>query len=1379
MKLTQALLGILLLSLAVFGQTNKGGISGTVTDNSGDAIPGAKVVITNIGTNQSLTLTTSEGGAYSANSLEPVEYTIKVEADNFKTAIVDSVKVDTATTQSVNVRMEAGNITEQVTVEAEAALINTESGTTGQTITERQLQELPIINRSVLDLAVTVPNVSGDAGSEDAEVTSGQPVPGFNLNVNGGRSGSTSLLADGVNNTGVGIARSVVSFTPETVQEFTVQTSAYSAEFGSTGGGVINITTKSGTNRFTGTLLLYHRNPEFNARPYRIGTTPRTPNNLRYTQGSFSIGGPVYLPRFGEGGPTVYDGRDKTFFFFAYEPRWRQDFITVSTLLPTAAERAGDFRGLTRTANGWVPNAVAQQFNLVSTGQSGIYQQFTQDANGRLIPIVLPANSGGNTFQYCQFGYAANGPNRYVLNGVVQNYCYTNANLSFTPNDALNVIPQSFVDPISQKVLGFLPMGGDYFLDNGAISNYVVNRQVTQNETRYTLRLDHNISKNNKINFRTTLTPAIGVRNFGSDVNGSTGVFSDAKQYLLGDEHIFSPNIVNNLRLNYTRGTFSEDFAPEFSINGGRNLATELGLPSLTNGGIPLFNTSADGYNAFASIGSSGSTNNYNVEERFNINDILYWTRGNKTWKFGVDLSDARLNVVPFFAASGGRYNFRTLNTSNNRSTGTGNGGSPFASLVLGVPNSVDVRPLLLNYNYKWLGGAAFIQNDWKVKPNLTVNLGLRYSLQLPRTEKNDLQGVFRPDLAQTVTLTDMQRRATATGLGVPTTSAIPDYVPTTAQVPIFAFANRGGRSRYLTEVDYMDFEPRFGFAWSPKMFGFAEKRSAVIRGGYGISHLPITGNNRLPNPDFGGFQTVSTVAAGSTVGGTLDSTQPVRLSGNTPFVSAPPLDQTLGIDSNGLITLNSLGVPGFAYAGEGSGSIPYIQNWNLSLQFEAFKNTIVEVAYVGSKGTHLYTPLRNINPVNVALAEQLEANNINVDTTVVDPLGRKNSLGATISVPRSSLVTPYFGFAALNQFGDSSGDSRYNAGYIKIQRRLTNGLSFTSNYTFSKSIDNASDASPDTRTLSGNVVSTPGNVYYGAPRSTDKSVSTYDITHNFSTTFIWDLPFGKRGLFFKKSGSTVQTLVSGWSMSGIFRLQGGTPFVPIITNNRLGGANYSIRLDRVDGVPLKNPLYSDKCAIGGACEPYVNPAAFIRPPKGSLGNASRTLEDIRGPIQQYFDFSLQKSFTLPFIGNEGKRRVNFRMDLLNAFNHPVFRLAPAGSGNTFGGVPNEALVTQNELNAWLAANPGKTATLAQVNALFDPTRLPVAPGQNIGALPLDFFSVRVPEGFATTNPNSFDITSLQGLKLYRLRQAYNTGFGTLYAPASGRYIQFGVRIFF
>lgn len=1356
MRLVKVLGLMLLLALAVCGQTNKGGISGTVTDANGGAVPGASVTITNRGTNQKIVLITSDSGGFATSSLEPVIYSIAVEAKGFKRTLLDNVKVDTATTINADVVLEVGDAAAEVTITSDPSLLNAESGTTTHTITERQLQDVPLNNRSVLDLAVTAPNVSGDAGSEDPEVTSGQPVPGFNLSLNGGRPGSTTILADGVNNTGVGIARAVVSFTPETVQEFTVQTSAYSAEYGQTGGGVINISTKPGSNAFRGTALVYHRNPYTNAQPYRIGTTPRTPNNLRYTQGSLSFGGPVYLPRFGEGGPKLYDGHNKTFFFFAYEPRWRNDFVTTTTLLPTAAERNGDFRNLVRSTSGWLPADVAARFNVTSTGPANIYQQFSL-VNGRLVPIVL---TGTNLF--CQFGAAATAGNGQCLSTTA-----ANANL--------NVLPAEYIDPIAKKLLQFMPVGGEYFLDGGLVRNYVVNRSVEQNETRYTLRLDHNFTDTNKANFRYTTTPAIGVRGFGSDVNGNTGVYSDAKQILVGDTHIFSPRLINDLRLNYTRGVFSEDFSPEFSIKGGRNLATELGLPSLTAGGLPLFQISGDsanGYNAFADVGSSGSTNNFNVEERFNIADSMTFISGSHTWKFGVDLSQARLNVIPFFGASGGRWEFRTLNTSSNRSTTLANGGNNLASLLLGVPNAVQVRPLLLNYDYRWKSGAAYVQHDWKVRPNFTLNLGFRYSLQYPRTEKNNLQGAFLPELSQTVTLTDAQRRATATGLGIATTAAIPSYVPTTVQIPAFGFAGRGGRSRYLVPVDYSGYEPRFGFAWSPKLFKWAAARSAVIRGGFGISHAPLTGNNRLPNPDFGSFTAVSTLVNGSTAGGTALPGNPVRLSDNPPTISGVPIDTVLGTDANGLVYLNSLGVPGVATAGEGSRKVSYSQNWNLTLSFEPFKNTVVEVAYVGNKGTHLLLPFVNINPKDNDFVELLEGSNINSETTFADPLGRRNLLGAVITIQRNSITSPYFGFNNLNRFFDPSANSIRHAGYVDLRRRIGRGLTFTANYTYGKSIDDASDASPDTRVLTTGT--TLGQVSYGAPRSGDRAISTFDIKHNFSSTFVWDLPIGRRRWLLKNAPAVVDALVGGWTLSGVTRFQGGQPFLPFITDtNRLGGTNRTVRLDLVEGVPLKNPRYSGACSIGGGCEPYINPAAFMRPAKGSLGTAPRTL-DIRAPLQEYFDFSVQKTFAMPFIGAEGKRKIQLRLDMINAFNHPNFRFV--NTGNTppgFGTLPNEALLTQADVTAWLTANPGRTANLTDVNNLIINNRLAS------GAIPLDFFRVPLPEGFATTNANSFDITTLNGLKLYRLRQAYDINFGSLFAVNNPRYIQIGLKVYF
>lgn len=1349
MKNSFRLLAILMiLACGVSAQTNRGGISGTVADKNGGVVPGATVTITNVGTNQSQKLTTSAEGSYSVASLEPVLYRVTVEAPGFKKAVADNVKVNTATTATVNVALEPGAVETVVNITAETSLLNNASGTTTQTINERQIQDVPLSNRSVLDLALTAPNVSGDAGSEDPEVASGQPVPGFNLSLNGGRPGSTSILADGVNNTGVGVARAVVSFTPETVQEFTVQTSAYSAEFGRTGGGVINATTKSGTNEYRGIALFYHRNPVTNARRWTTSTL-NPPNNLRYSQGSFTLGGPIWLPK-KVFGPAAYDGRNKSFFFFAYEPRWRRDFVVTDTLLPTDAMRAGDFSNLTRIANGWVPNDIKAQFPQIPvTGpNSNIYRQFNL-VNGKYVPIVLGA---GQLFE------------------------------AFPGNR----IPQNLLDPVAVKALDFLPRAGNYFLNEiGQLSNFVVNRSVQQDETRYTLRLDHQLTAKNRLSGRFTKVPAVGVRGFGSEINGNSAAYSDSKQTVISDTHIFSPRVVNELRLNYTRGVFSEDFSPEFSIKGGRNLATELGLPSLTIGGLPLFNLSADGPNAFASIGSSGSTNNFNVEERYNINDIVNISQGAMSWKLGVDLNYELLNVTPFFGASGGRWDFRVLNSSNNRTTNAAAGGITWASYLTGVPNAVQARPLLIPYYYRWKSSAAFVQNDWKIKPNLTINLGLRYSLQLPRTEKYDLQGVFRTDLTQTVSLTDAQRRAIATGLGIATTAAIPASVPTAATVPAFAYAGRGGRSRYLFPVEYTNFEPRFGFAWSPRNWKWFAEHRMTVRGGYGISHAPLNGNNRTPNPDFGTFRGLTTDVNGSS--GSTDSAQPFRLSAVHPLYSTQTAAQALNIPDDGLVYLNSLSLPGFSISD--NTKVPYTQNWNLSVSWEPIRNTVVEVAYVGNKGTHLYTQRINVNPRDLDFVEALEADNLSSDATFADPLGRRSLTGTALTITRGNVGSKFFGFNNLFQLYDSSVNSIRHAGYVDVRRRVGRGISFTANYTFGKSIDDASDASPETRTLTHSTTS-GGHITFGAPRYIDRAVSSFDIKHLFSSTAIVDLPFGRGRKWMSSAPGIADAVIGGWTLSSLFRLQGGFPFLPaLVEGNRLSSdITHTIRPDLVPGVPLKNPLWSRDCPIGTLCEPYINPAAFMRPAKGSLGTAPRTL-DIRGPVQRFFDMSFQKDFRL---SEKGNRRVQFRVDLINALNSPIFRqTSVTGSAlNDFMGLPDEAPLTTAEYDAWAAFAGGRPARttpdgaslFARVQSFITGARLPIKPGTTAatGALPLDYYAgIKLPQGFATKDANSFDLSTLEGFKLFRLRRAYQNGFGTLRELGLPRYVQFGLKIYF
>jgi len=423
-------------------------------------------------------------------------------------------------------------------------------------------------------------------------------------------------------------------------------------------------------------------------------------------------------------------------------------------------------------------------------------------------------------------------------------------------------------------------------------------------------------------------------------------------------------------------------------------------------------------------------------------------------------------------------------------------------------------------------------------------------------------------------------------------------------------------------------------------------------------------------------------------------------------------------------------------------------------------------------------------------------------------------------------------GFDPLNKFYNARSSSIRHAAYIDFRRRLTRGLNVTANYTFAKSIDDSSDASPDVRILTTGHVT--GQVALGGSLANDRALSAFDVRHTISGTFTWDLPFGRGRRFFKDSHWYVNGPLGGWSLSGVVRLASGNPYQPFLTDpNMLGGSNLNrvVRPDIVPGVPLKNPLWSPKCragsaggSTGGGCEPYLNPAAFMRPVKGQLGNAPRTLS-LTAPWKQYLDLSIQKDFPMPWVGGDGKRKINFRIDALNVLNHPIFFWNNLGNtpfgmgtfptefnGNECLSDPSAALgsagctntttqqrssgISTGDYDTWAAFNgkplsntPAGAALLGQIRANIDAVRLTPRPGSTSGALPDSFFHALLPQGFATSNALSYDITTLGGYKLYRLRQTYDGNFGTLTnpqltignpAPAnSQRYLQFGIRLIF
>jgi outer membrane receptor protein involved in Fe transport len=1317
MRSLRLAIALCLVAGVAAAQTNRGGISGTVFDATGGVLPGATVVVTNLGTNQSVTTHTSKSGTYSVSPLDPVVYRVSVEMPGFQKAVVEKVKVDTAVVATVDVRLKTGAITEEISVVAEAPLVNSQSGTASQTISERQIVEMPLNNRSVLDLAMTVGNVSGMAGTEDPELAANAadvPAPGFNLFINGGRAGSTSILADGARNSGVGIARAVVSFSPDTVQEFTVQTSNFAAEYGQTGGGVINMSTKQGTNQYQGLAYWYNRNPSLAAAPFTTAATNRPTSNRKQNQLGATLSGPLKLPG--------YDGHDRTFFFVAYEPRWYYDSYPYQDLVPTEAMRSGNFaNAVSLTSGGYTTQDIAQRFGLAYT-PIVVYNQF--DMVGTQFVRRTPA--AGTTFP--------------VFPG--------------------NQIPANMIDATSLEVMKHLPKAGEYFMGNdGLLKNYNSSQFINNFEQRLTVRLDHQVSKENRLSARFTRIPIRGDRGRGDfevgrdEVNSQGTDYSWSKQFLVTDTHTFSPSVINDFRFNYTYGRFTRNYSPGYDAFTGANWSKELGLPSITAGGISEFNT------GMGWVGWSQSQQSENEERTFNITDNVTWVRGNKTWKAGFDIAQMQLDTTPMYGAPGGRYEFTTAVTNSALTSGVG--GNPFASFLLGVYNTVSLRDTLITYKYRWQSYAGFVQNDWKLSPSLTLNLGLRYTLQLPRTEANDLQGLYLPELAKEYPL--------------PTPVTLPGgQVITKTLVPPFAFSGRGGRSRYLTPIDYNGWEPRFGFAWVPK-FDWNESRKLVVRGGYGLSHLPLTGMGRTPAPDFGAtsaytFQSLQ--ANPSYVG---------RLSTNPPGLIQKTPEQTLQIPENGLVELQSLNIRG-ANAVSQNNRVPYIQSWSTSVAYELPQRTALEISYLGSKGTHLYYQPLEINTIPFDVEEGYRLAGLAIGTTVNDPLGRVDSNGRVLTYARGYLGAKYMGFAGLRSMLDASANSIRHAVSASLRRQHNKGFSYTVNYTYGKGFDNASQ-SGSVRFVDFNSVLSPGHVNFGADPSVDWSVSSYDIKHAASGSFLWDLPFGRGRRFLSSAPGFVDAILGGWSLSGVGRWETGPPLSVILTDgNGLTTQTRQIRPDLVPGVSLYNPRYSKDCPITAACEPYFNSAAFTRPALGVLGNAPRTFDEARWPSWETLDLAVQKNF---YLGKDKRRRLQLRLDAINALNHPIFRnLRDSDAGNIYG-YPSEAVLTTAEFNAWASYNgrgligtPEGNALKAASDNIILSNRVPGTVG-----LPTTFFAgVKVPEGFHSANVNEYNVTTTEGLKLYRMKQQYVTDrWGSLLArtPYTPRFIQFAIKVYF
>jgi hypothetical protein len=758
-------------------QSNKGTITGTVTDANGAVIKDAAVTATNSATGETRKATSNDDGTYVIPAIDPGVYTVRIEAAGFQTSSVTEVKLETGGRQAVDVVMNVGAVGgETVTVTAEAPLAETETSVRGDLITGREVTDLPIPQRNFTILATLSPGVTrpavgtlGGGGNftqggvgESTESTRFRESGGSVLAVNGARVTQNNFMLDGVDNNETQFGQIAIFPDPDAIAEFRIDTSVPPAESGRAGGAVISTTIKSGGNAFHGTLYEFYQGAFASAKPTN---NPNPGNFVQHNYGGV-IGGPIFLPNFGEGGPTYWSGRNKSFFFFSYNkqkggrPIPEFGFVTV----PTARMRIGDFGELL---------------------QPGTTQTYNRAGGGTIVAPV------GTVF--CANAAPAAG------------------------NDLRNCGQP--LSPAGLALLNAYPLPTQGGLQN----NYARNRKFVFDQKAYTTRLDHTFNQSNTLFGRYSFSNLgrarennfpLGTSPNGNDLPSGFGAgneFGKTRQIALGDTHTFTPTVVNDARAGYSRveiGIFNTGVfgSGGFSPTVGNNLGIANSNIDTNSSGIPLIGVAdVPAINQLEFVGDGGPF--YFTSNNYSFLDTMTVVRGAHTLRLGGDLR-VRQNTQFDAGRAGaikGQYQYGTsaggFLSGNYNGIGPEDAGSGTANLLLGYAPAFASRGII---SYTFLRSnkevAFFVQDDWKATPTLTLNLGLRYDMYTAPTERFDAQYNFDPAAGRLV------RAGDGSGLG-----------------------------RDLANTDKNNFAPRVGFSWS----GLRDDRRMVVRGAYGIVYTP------------------------------------------------------------------------------------------------------------------------------------------------------------------------------------------------------------------------------------------------------------------------------------------------------------------------------------------------------------------------------------------------------------------------------------------------------------------------------------------------------------------------------------------------------------
>jgi len=1100
-------------------QEFRGSILGRITDASSAVVPGAAVVVTNEETNVSVETRTNQEGSYNVPYLPPGRYRISVSAPGFRTAEQRGILVQINDRIELNLTLEVGSTTESVVIKAESPMLQTASVDLGQ-VADRTILEPMLLTTSVLNLANMAPGVLGST-TLGFGGTMGNAQNNIAVNGGGGTQTGNDVTVDGspaLAPRQSGLAVGVPM--SDAVQEFKIVTTMFDASLGRSNGGAISITTKAGTNEYHGSGFYYTQNTALNANSWtnkRVGI-PRPEVDL-YAAGG-TIGGPVRLPK--------YDGHNRTFFFFAYERNRNSNHAAGLAFVPTAAMRQGDFSGVLAQAG--APLALYD-------------------------PLSTVVSAAGSFVSRSPFPNAVIPTNRLNPTGV--------AVIDKLPSPNLDVKPQ-----INRP-------------------NWTADMLFPQITTNWSVRIDQAAGSKHRLfgrvaapNYNQAPSPAYFPGAYSVPPNGTSNLNTDTRRHravTLDDTVLFSPSLVGSFRVGYTR-VWTYNY-----MEGDKQNPADLKLPAaITSQQIapawPIFEIGADGA---PFIGS---------RPRKSVNDIWSFmnnfTRpaGGHNLRFGVDYRVTRWNENNPGTQANGHFVFNnTLTRSNPTQSSTGNvSGSAMASLLLGLPATASNRgigytsPLTLQVHY----GGFFFQDDWKATRKLTLNLGLRYEIETPPTERFDrlLYG-FDPDL-------DL-------GITVPGLGRLHGGVQ---------FVNDRGIGRRQGELDKNNFGPRFGVAFSPG-------RNLAIRGGYGIFYSSNVNNIGTPTTD-GAFGAL-TQYVGSTGGDTLPIPG-VSISNPFPNGYVQPTGKSLGAATDLGSTVT------YVYPRR---VLPYIQQWQVSLQKQFRGQLLGEAAYVGTHSVKLFEDF-NLNE----LQDSLLSNTSNVPNPFLGILPPASSLGQGSTVRATQLTRRFPHFTNVNEQRDNTGRVLYHSLQMRAQKRFSRGLQLVANYTFSKSMQYLQYSAVNVRKW--------------------RTVSPLDYPHMFNLFLTYQLPVGRGQALGHNWNRTLDAIAGGWTLAFITHYQSGdaltvtdtngTP-IPIADPATPGGVKDRLgdRLDPVTKLPLN---------------PYFKRDVWIRIPNFAVSPEPPRWSWLRGPSQWTQTATMSKTIRI-----SERFKADFRMQAQSPFNHVVF----------------------------------------------------------------------------------------------------------------------------